>query len=183
MKFTMLLILLLASCGKQTKTKTELVEVAAPKAKQLECNVFDLGGAVPSVMPNFSTLSSLGIVEVESLNNAATNNATAFPMLLGTKHESLLERFGLVCEGKLNIELTGSYIFSVNSDDGSKLFINGIQVVTNDGSHAMTKKSGTIVLLKGVVNVKIEYFNGNGDKGLVFSMKRPNVAFEELVKF
>lgn len=29
----------------------------------------------------------------------------------------------------------------------------------------------------------MEYFNGNGDKGLVLSMKRPNGSFEELVKF
>jgi hypothetical protein len=47
----------------------------------------------------------------------------------------------------------------------------------------MIKKSGTITLLKGEVNVRIEYFNGNGDKGLIFSIKRPNVSFEELAKF
>ena len=159
------------------------VEKPAPVVPKLLCKVYDLAGAVPSVMPNFASKTPLGTVEVEYLKNAVTNNLTPFPMLDNTPHQSLVERFGLVCEGKIKITTQGSHVFYLNSDDGTKLFVNGIQVINNDGTHAMTKKSGTVTLDQGEILIKIQYYNGNGDKGLIFTMKRPDLGFEELVKF
>ena len=57
--------------------------------------------------------------------------------------------FGVRHTGYLLIEVTGDYVFSTNSDDGSRLFIGHHLVVNNDGASGGGKKSGRIRLQAG----------------------------------
>lgn len=57
--------------------------------------------------------------------------------------------FGVRHTGYLRIEVTGDYVFSTNSDDGSRLFVGHHLVVNNDGVHGGVKKSGRIRLQAG----------------------------------
>ena len=58
----------------------------------------------------------------------------------------------------LKIEQKGVYRFYNYSDDGSRLFIDGILVVDNDGSHSARRKDGSIGLEKGFHKIRVVYF-------------------------
>ena len=175
--FILILLILSVACGKGTRTKYVQLQ---PADTRMTCKVYDVVGA--SSLPDFSSLEALGSFKTARVNNPSTSPSQPMQMLSGTEFESHVEQFGLVCEGELNIEQTGSYVFYLNSDDGSKLTVNGITVLTNDGLHGMIKKNATLSLTKGSVRVKIEYFNNFGQKGLVFSVKEP-AGLEEVARF
>ena len=66
--------------------------------------------------------------------------------------------FGFEYEGYIEIKASGNYTFYVNSDDGSKLWINGKEVVNNDGIHDALERSGSISLNKGTYPIKVAFF-------------------------
>ncbi len=70
--------------------------------------------------------------------------------------------FGLVFDTNLQIDEDGEYTFYLQSDDGSKLYINNEKVVDNDGGHGLLEKEGKIKLKKGKHALKVEYFNDHG---------------------
>lgn len=78
---------------------------------------------------------------------------------------------------KLQIEEEGNYQFAIRSDDGSKLFVDGVLVVDNDGDHSVRTKNGSIDLESGHHVVEVLWFNGGGDGWLdvyVKSDEMPN---------
>jgi len=78
-----------------------------------------------------------------------------------------LNNFGCVMEGYIEIKEEGYYIFTLDSDDGAKLFINDDLVLVNDGLHAMgNTQTYMIPLQKGFYSVRAEYFQRGGERGL-----------------
>lgn len=92
--------------------------------------------------------------------------------------------FGCVFEGYVKIEEEGYYVFVLDSDDGSRLFFNGHEMINNDGVHG-TDNAKTYVapLQKGFYPVRIEYFQGEGNKQLQFIYMRPGQNSTERVPF
>ncbi|MEM9073404.1 MAG: PA14 domain-containing protein [Myxococcota bacterium] len=60
--------------------------------------------------------------------------------------------------------------FTVASDDGSRVFVNGERVVNNWGMHGVRSRSGTAELEAGKHLVRVEYFERGGGASLRFSM-------------
>lgn len=58
----------------------------------------------------------------------------------------------------IKIPERGVYRFYTYSDDGSRLFIDGKQVVDNDGGHSARKMEGKIALDKGFHELRVLYF-------------------------
>ncbi len=81
--------------------------------------------------------------------------------------------FGAAFTGFLNIEIPGDYTFYLRSDDGSKLFIDGKELISNDGLHTKKEVSAKINLSKGKYPVKILYFESNGDQILNLEYEGP----------
>jgi hypothetical protein len=75
---------------------------------------------------------------------------------------------------------TGTYTFYTSSDDGSRLLINGREVVNNDGVHGITEKSGTVSLSEGWHKVVVEFFEKTGGEALTVSWKGPSFSKEEI---
>jgi PA14 domain len=75
--------------------------------------------------------------------------------------------------GVIKIKEAGKYIFQTDSDDGSRLAINGNVVVSNGGSHGMQIKSGEIDLTAGDHPILVEYYQGAGGAGCKVSWKPP----------
>ena len=73
---------------------------------------------------------------------------------------NLVEWFAVRFEGYIDIVNPGMYKFHLISDDGSRLFINGEQVVDNDGYHSPRGKKGSIHLQAGLYPLVVEYFQG-----------------------
>jgi hypothetical protein len=75
----------------------------------------------------------------------------------------------------LQVDRPGSYTFYTRSDDGSKLYIDGKEVVNNDGDHGVIEKNSSIELTTGKHLVKVEYYNGSGGFWLDVMYKGPGV--------
>jgi predicted alpha/beta superfamily hydrolase len=83
--------------------------------------------------------------------------------------------FGCVFEGFLKIDIEGYYVFALSSSDGSKFFINGREIINNDGLHGNDwYKSYVVPLQKGFYPIRFEYFQGDGDRQLNFIYLTPN---------
>jgi predicted phosphodiesterase len=76
------------------------------------------------------------------------------------------DHFGLVIEGYIEIPETGIRTFYINSDDGSKLYINDELLVDHDGDHSAMSKTGQTILAKGKHKIKIEYIESKGSQHL-----------------
>lgn len=74
--------------------------------------------------------------------------------------------FGMVFEGKLHIPRTAEYRFSLTSDDGSALAIDGETVVGNDGIHPAKTQNMKEQLEEGEHTLKVLYFDGGGQRFL-----------------
>lgn len=167
-KLVMVLVLMLVGCGKEIETvQGPQVNVMVERANIL-CDVYDLNGFNISKVPDFSTIPTrkVGTVALDQIDAASTNNQTVFPKFKGTSFENLKENFGLSCNSNLLVPVTGSYNIQLTSDDGSKLFLDGSQIITNDGTHGMVMRSSNLSLAAGKHPVRLEYVQGGGDKGL-----------------
>lgn len=83
--------------------------------------------------------------------------------------------FGIKMQAYLQIDQAGDYTFYTRSDDGSKLFIDGKEVVNNDGDHGVIEKNGSVNLAAGKHLVLVEYYNGSGGFWLDVMYKGPGV--------
>jgi hypothetical protein len=116
-----------------------------------------------------------------------------FDIGLATRGDS----FGFVFRSKLNVPKTGNYKFFLDADDGVRLSIDGKQVILYDGIHGLgSVKIKQLRLTSGQHNVRIDYFQGSGGKGLLLhwegsgfrGRKRlstgddPSRQFERLIK-
>jgi alpha-L-fucosidase len=86
------------------------------------------------------------------------------------------ENYGFVYDGYISVPVCGVYSFFVESDDGSRLLVNGSPLVDNDGLHGMTEKRGVIALDAGLHAIHLEYFNKAGGAGLAVSWRGPSFS-------
>ncbi|MFI5133178.1 MAG: alpha-L-fucosidase [Chitinophagales bacterium] len=90
------------------------------------------------------------------------------------------DKFAFDFYGYIKIDKDGSYTFFTNSDDGSKLFVDGVVVVDNDGEHGAVEKSGRAALKKGYHTIRVMYFDSGGDNVLKVSIQPEGGKKEEL---
>ena len=84
--------------------------------------------------------------------------------------------FGIVFKGYFNLKRNAKYTFFLNSDDGSKLFIDGKLVVNNDGKHGAKEVSGDVPLKRGMHEFEVHYFDYRGNEMLGVYLKAPGIA-------
>jgi hypothetical protein len=86
----------------------------------------------------------------------------------------LAEHFYIRWTGKIRVPKDGKYTFFLTSDDGSRLFIDRQQVVDNGGLHSEEEKSGEVELKPGDHDLKIEFFQNEGEAVCKFSWQAPD---------
>lgn len=102
-------------------------------------------------------------------NNANTPTAEFLGVDLNVGDISLdnggdRETYAVRFETTLTVTDAGTYTFTTSSDDGSKLFINGVEIVDNDGLHGVVTETGSTFLAAGDYTVVLIFFeNGGGD--------------------
>lgn len=75
--------------------------------------------------------------------------------------------FALVVEGYIELKESGYYLFILDSDDGSKLFIGNKLIINHDGLHATGKdKTYLLPMEKGFYPVRVELFQKEGGVNL-----------------
>lgn len=86
----------------------------------------------------------------------------------------LSEHFYVRWVGLLRVPKDGTYTFYTESDDGSRLWIDGKLVVDNGGLHGMEERSGDIALKAGDREIKLEFFENEGSAGCKLSWEGPD---------
>ena len=117
--------------------------------------------------PEIEKTTPLGYVYTQSLNITERDLRIPFP---GVPRR--LSSFAIIYEGSFEIQDSGEYFFVLKSDDGSRLWIDGKEVIDNDGEHKFLPKTGKAMLSKGFHTMKVWYFQGYPDRmGLVLLLK------------
>jgi predicted alpha-1,2-mannosidase len=88
--------------------------------------------------------------------------------------------FGYYFQGYLKIPETGVYTFYLNSNDGSKMTIDGKTVIINDGFHRAQDRTCKLELGKGFHPVAVDYFQMGGAKALKVSWQHENGIKQEI---
>jgi azurin len=104
--------------------------------------------------------------------------------LVQLKLDDYKNQFGIVFTGKLNAPKDGEYSFQVASDDGARVYVDGKQIVDNDGIHPSTKiAEGKVKLQKGDHEYRLEYFQERGQEELFAAWHGPGFMGTPLSKW
>ena len=114
-----------------------------------------------STLPDFSTLTPKKTGIINNFN-------------IGVADQQ--DNFAFKFNGTLKVPADGAYTFYTASDDGSKLYIDGVQVVNNDGLHGTSEQSGVITLTQGYHNIIVTFFELGGDQVLNVSWQGPGFS-------
>jgi hypothetical protein len=130
----------------------------------LNARYFELVPPYPDQIPNFDALAPYRTVTIPQLNWAAT------PLEVLTSLRS--DGVGAVFDGVVLVPSDGLYAFSITSDEGSKFFLGGQWLINNDGRHAMVEQTSAPIGLKaGTHRIRVEYFEADGDAGLILKWR------------
>ncbi len=89
---------------------------------------------------------------------------------------SMSDTFASRHTGQIEITTAGNYTFYLSSDDGSKLWLDGTEIINNDGLHGMRERSATTFLSAGLHDIRVEFFENGGGAGLTLKWSGPNIA-------
>ena len=104
--------------------------------------------------------------------------------LIQVKLDDYKNEFGVVFTGRLNAPKKGSYRFFLSSDDGSRILIDGKEIVADDGIHpAGDIKEKSLQLEKGAHEFRLEYFQGGGQIELFAAYKSADTQITPLSKW
>lgn len=115
--------------------------------------------------PSYAYLLKVGF---DQPNSGPGPNDVIDPSIQGL---FLTNNYKISCSGQLVVTEDGYHAFSMSSDDGSILTIDGTQVINNDGSHGITTVNGTKNLRAGVHTFSLLYAqSGAGPFALILNM-------------
>jgi len=84
------------------------------------------------------------------------------------------DNFALLITGQLSVKQDGYYVFLLDSDDGSKLYLGNQLLIDDDGLHGDNNaKSYILPLQKGFYPIRIEYFQKDGGRSLNLTYVTP----------
>ncbi len=79
--------------------------------------------------------------------------------------------------GQVKANSSETYTFCTKSDDGARLWVNGVQLVNNWTNHAPTENCGQIALIQGQrYNLKLEYYENTGGAVANLLWQSPSIA-------
>ncbi|HNG89546.1 MAG TPA: PA14 domain-containing protein, partial [Saprospiraceae bacterium] len=82
------------------------------------------------------------------------------------------DHFGMLLTGYLFMDKDDNVMFQLGSDDGSRMWIDGKEVINHDGDHGMDAKDSEVALRAGYHSLRIEYYQGGGGRGISLKWAR-----------
>ncbi len=110
--------------------------------------------------------------DFEQLTAVKQGTTNGLDLTLAGRDSNFAMRF----DAYLPIDQAGEYRFFIGSDDGSRLLIDGEQVVAFDGIHPFGFRRGTKKLEAGVHRLRIEYFEQGGEERLDLEIEGPGLG-------
>jgi len=148
----------------QSFSKTNFIDFIDPKANGLTYNYYE---GEWMKLPDFSKFPVI---------KSGTVYKFSLDQIIPTKDE-----YALTFDGIIRIKNEGNYEFFIQSNDGSRLFIDNKLVVDHDGPHgADIEKTGKISLSKGNHPIRLQYFQAGGGMYLLVQYTGPGIDKQEV---
>jgi len=107
--------------------------------------------------------------------------AKVVPPLIDIGASTRPDFFGFVFTASLIVPKDGEYTFILDSDDGSRLSIDGKELIEYDGIHGVGKpKRASMQLKQGRYPLRLDYFQGQFGKGLSLAWSGPGFRRKRL---
>ena len=106
--------------------------------------------------PNPALLQAVGTAEVPWVTDRSGHAIRQ--AVRGTPHRN----YEVDWSGNTVVKLAGTYQFCSESDDGSRVFVDGKMIVNNGGLHGRANKCGDVDLKAGTHAVHVSFFQGGG---------------------
>ena len=90
------------------------------------------------------------------------------------------DHFGYDFHGFIKIPVSGRYIISVASDDGSKVFIDDKLVIDNDGSHSVNVVEASLAMDAGFHRIQVLYFDDCEGQSLDVGIDGCGISYETI---
>ncbi len=110
------------------------------------------------------------LADMSAIAPARTGTATRPDLAVAGDRK---ERYALRFRGFIRAPRTGVYVFSLGSDDGSRLAIAGRDLIVNDGAHSVSEEKGEIALAQGWHPIEVTYFQVTGPANLDLAWRGP----------
>jgi hypothetical protein len=123
----------------------------ATDATALQVNIYSGHGTSDGGGPYSGLVGSFASADIMF----ATNTGYAW-------HPYGLGDFGADILGNIVVASNGSYIFSLSSDDGSMLYIDGSLVIDNGDAHSPLFTSGSVSLSAGIHPIQVQFYEDFG---------------------
>ncbi|MCF7855843.1 MAG: hypothetical protein K9N51_13670, partial [Candidatus Pacebacteria bacterium] len=88
---------------------------------------------------------------------------------------SAVDHFVARHTGQIRVDRAGDYTFYLNSDDGSKMWLDDVLLINHDGRHSMREASASVSLESGHHSIRVEFFDDGSEAGLVLSWAGPGI--------
>jgi predicted alpha-1,2-mannosidase len=88
--------------------------------------------------------------------------------------------FGFHYSGFIKVPKDGIYTFYLKSNDGSRLFIHGEELIENDAKHGAVEEPGSVALKAGYHPIMVKYMQCGGGKSLLVSWSEPGMTKHEI---
>ncbi|MBQ7190150.1 MAG: hypothetical protein IJR99_12110, partial [Kiritimatiellae bacterium] len=96
----------------------------------------------------------------------------------GLEAARFTDRFAARYSGFLDVPADGTYTFALSSDDGSRLWIDGVLAVDHGGAHSFSRRAAQVWLAAGAHDILLLYFENGGAAGLELSWSGPGFGEE-----
>lgn len=157
-----------AGAARRRSQVTATLQANTQGTPKLMVKYWDLGSQTPSSLAGISWNATPSFTTTTPLINV--NSSTGSPPGWSSGPS---DRFAVEYSGVITVTDDGVWTFATTSDDGSDLWISGVQVVNNDGVHAMQQATGTITLGSGDYAFRVRAFDATGPFGITVSWRRP----------
>ena len=126
--------------------------------------------------PSGNTVDNIPTINPDASGTVSSFDVDDLTTNLGVSNQT----YGVRFTGFITISTTETYTFYTSSDDGSKLYIDGVEIVDNDGLQSQNEESGTVALTPGSYAITVEFFENNGDEILEVSYSSPSISKTEI---
>lgn len=114
--------------------------------------------------------------DFDKIKPKSTGNADTFTASVAQQKNDFALRF----RGIITVPKAGDYQFFTKSDDGSRLSIDGREVVENNGIHPVQEKSGKVTLTAGEHEIMAVYFDAGGEMEFSAWWEGPGIRKQEI---
>ncbi len=135
-----------------------------------------VGPAAPGREPGLRTAIYDGSFELLPDFDTLTPTTTFVSATVSIVDRVGTDLFAYRFQGAVDVPAAGAWTFVTESDDGSRLLIDGAVVVDNNRLQAPTEVAGVVELTAGLHAFEVQFFENGGGELLNVSWEGPDVA-------